>query len=225
MRHVVVRDLGTIPYEDALRLQRDSVGSLQDGGGEEILFLLEHTHVVTQGRNASASTLLATPELLARKGIALCETDRGGDVTYHGPGQLVLYPILRLEPERRDIRRYVTDVEEVVLRSLARFSIVGRRETAHRGVWVGPRKIASVGIRISRWVTSHGVAINVNTDLSYFSLLVPCGIQGCRMTSMETELGRSVDIAAVKNAVTRAFAAVFEREVVPFAEEKEGQRA
>jgi lipoyl(octanoyl) transferase len=214
MRSVVVHDLGTIPYEEAAGLQRETVLRLQSGEGEETLYLLEHPHVVTRGRNASAATLLATPELLARHGVALCETDRGGDVTYHGPGQLVGYPILNLDGPRRDVRRYVTDIEEVLVRALARFSIVGRRETAHRGVWVGPRKIASLGIRISRWVTAHGFALNINTDLSYFSLIVPCGIHGCRMTSMAAEIGRPVDIAAVKEAVVRAFAEVFERDAV-----------
>lgn len=214
MRRVSLHNLGTIPYDDAVALQRDAVSRLQAGEDEEHLYLLEHPHVITRGRNASASTLLVAPDFLFRNGIDLCETDRGGDVTYHGPGQLVGYPILDLEPARRDIRRYVTDIEEVVLRVLARFSIVGRRDPPHRGVWVGPRKIASLGIRISRWVTSHGFALNVNTDLSYFSLLVPCGIQGCRMTSMEAELGRPVDIAAVKEEVARAFADVFERDVV-----------
>jgi len=143
------------------------------------------------------------------------ETDRGGDVTYHGPGQLVGYPILRLEEGRRDIRRYVNDVEEVLIRALAELSIEAQRHPRHRGVWVGPRKIASLGIRISRWVTSHGFALNVSTDLSYFSLIVPCGIEGCAMTSIERELGRSVEMSAVKEIVTRSFSDVFGREVVP----------
>jgi lipoyl(octanoyl) transferase len=170
---------------------------------------------VTRGRNASPSTLLAGEELLARKGVALFETDRGGDVTYHGPGQLVGYPILRLEEGRRDIRRYVREIEEVLIRALSEFSIEGRRHPKHRGVWVGECKIASLGIRISRWVTSHGFALNVTTDLSYFSLIVPCGIAGCEMTSIARELGRPVNMNTVKDIVAREFAVVFGREVVP----------
>ena len=213
MHHVVVHDLGTVPYEDAYRVQRETVERLQRGGTEEALYLLEHPHVITKGRNASGSTLLADRDLLARKGVALVETDRGGDITYHGPGQLVGYPILQLEPARRDIRRYVSDVEEVLIRTLCGFSIAAHRNTAYRGVWIGDRKIASVGIRISRWVTSHGFALNVNTDLSYFALIVPCGIQNCRMTSMAHELGCSVDMGAVKDAAARAFSSVFGREI------------
>jgi lipoyl(octanoyl) transferase len=215
MGRVLLHNLGVVPYETALGLQRGTVAGLQAGAPDEALYLLEHPHVVTRGRNASLSTLLASEELLARKGVILVETDRGGDVTYHGPGQLVGYPILRLEEGRRDIRRYVNDVEEVLIRALAELSIEAQRHPRHRGVWVGPRKIASLGIRISRWVTSHGFALNVSTDLSYFSLIVPCGIEGCAMTSIERELGRSVEMSTVKEIVTRSFSAVFEREVVP----------
>jgi lipoyl(octanoyl) transferase len=224
MRSVTVHDLGTIPYPNAMRLQREAVVRIQQTGREEALYLLEHPHVITRGRNASGSTLLATPALLARKGVTLFETDRGGDVTYHGPGQLVGYPLLLLEPGRRDIRRYVTDVEETVIRALDDFSIAAHRHQSHRGVWVGRRKIASVGIRISRWVTSHGFALNVDTDLSYFSLLVPCGIRGCRMTSMAAELGSVVDLADVKRAIARAFSSVFEREILYVSDGKEARR-
>ena len=212
MHHVVVHDFGTVPYDVAFRLQRETVERLQSGGKEEALYLLEHPHVITRGRNASGSTLRAGRDLLESRGVALVQTDRGGDITYHGPGQLVGYPILQLEPERRDIRRYVTDVEEMLIRTLSEFSIAARRNAAHRGVWIGDRKIASVGIRISRWVTSHGFALNVNTDLSYFSLIVPCGIENCRMTSMASELGCSVDMQEIKRAAVRAFSSVFGRE-------------
>jgi len=214
MSRVLLHNLGTVPYDVALGLQRETVARLQAGAPGEALYLLEHPHVVTRGRNASLSTLLASKELLARKGVTLVETDRGGDVTYHGPGQLVGYPILRLEEGRRDIRRYVNDVEEVMIRALAGLSIEARRHPKHRGVWVGPRKIASLGIRISRWVTSHGFALNVSTDLSYFSLIVPCGIAGCTMTSIERELGSPVEMPAVKEIVARSFADVFGREII-----------
>jgi lipoate-protein ligase B len=202
-----------MPYPAAHELQRQTVLALQSGTGEEAFYFVEHPHVVTRGRNASGSTVLASPALLAERGVALVQTDRGGDVTYHGPGQLVGYPILELEPSRRDIRRYVTDIEDVLIRALAEFSITARHHAAHRGVWVDSRKIASVGIRISRWVTSHGFALNVNTDLSYFSLIVPCGIENCTMTSMALELGGPVRMEMVKDSVLRAFSHVFGREI------------
>ncbi len=206
-----IMDLDTFPYDDAFAVQKRTVERLQSGTGAETLYLLEHPHVVTMGRNASRTSLAAGAALLQARGVQLAETDRGGDVTYHGPGQLVGYPILCLEPGRRDIRRYVSDVDEVILRTLAGFSIEGRRDPVHRGVWIDDRKIASVGIRISRWVTSHGLALNVNTDLSYFSLIHPCGIPGCEMTSMSRELDRPVEMAAVKEAVVQHFMEVFDR--------------
>lgn len=214
MNRVHVYDIGLTPFEEAYALQRDAVVRLQGGSGEDTLYLLEHPHVVTKGRNAGESTLIAGAELLARRGVTLVETDRGGDVTYHGPGQLVGYPIIELETGRRDIRRYVTDVEEVLIRTLDVFSIAAHRDPVHRGVWVEERKIASVGIRISRWVTSHGFALNVNTDLSYFSLIVPCGIEGCQMTSIANELGRQIDMQDVKNTVATVFGEVFGRKPV-----------
>ncbi|MFQ5512620.1 MAG: lipoyl(octanoyl) transferase LipB [Candidatus Krumholzibacteriia bacterium] len=207
-----VHDLDTMPYDEAFALQKRTVQRLQSGGGEETLYLLEHPHVVTLGRNASAASLIAGKTLLESRGVTVVETDRGGDATYHGPGQLVGYPIIALEPGRRDIRRYVADVEEVLLRTLAGFSIEARRDDVHRGVWVAGRKIASVGIRISRWVTCHGFALNVDTDLSYFSLIHPCGISSCEMTSIRREIGRDIDMAAVKETIVRHFSDVFGRE-------------
>lgn len=208
---MIVHDLGRIRYGAALAMQRDAVKRLQDGAGDEMLYLLEHEHVLTLGRNATLASLVASRELLATKGVELVETDRGGDITYHGPGQLVGYPIIALEDGRRDIRRYVNDVEEVLIRTLDHFGVEGRRDPKNRGVWVGDRKIASVGIRISRWVTMHGFALNVNTDLSYFSLIVPCGIAGCRMTTISQEAGRTVDMQSVKDAFTDAFCGIFGR--------------
>lgn len=210
---LVVRDLGVIAYDEAFALQKATVERVQESHGDEALYLLEHPHVITLGRNASGASLIASASVLRARGVALVETDRGGDVTYHGPGQLVGYPILTLEPGRRDIRRFVTDLEEALLRTLAPFGIEGRRDEVHRGVWVDERKIASVGIRISRWVTSHGFALNVTTDLSYFSLIHPCGITGCRMTSMSQELGSPVDMRAVKDTFAEKFADVFDREI------------
>ena len=223
LKPLITEDLGLIPFLDAYDCQRRTIDMRQTGAGDDTFYLLEHPHVVTKGRNATDSALIASPELLAAKNVTLVETDRGGDITYHGPGQLVGYPILQLEPERRDIRRYVHDVEEVLLRTLNGFSIDARRDPVHRGVWVADRKIASVGIRISKWVTSHGFALNVNTDLSYFSLIVPCGITNCTMTSMAQELGRPVPLDEVKAAIVSVFCSVFDRaQVTPAVSGKVG---
>jgi len=206
-----VRDLKSIDYDKAFALQKETVSRVQLDECQETLYLLEHPHVITLGRNASDTSLIADHRLLKTRGVKLAETDRGGDATYHGPGQLVGYPILKLESGRRDIRRFVTDIEEAMLRTLRDFGIKGRRHPDHRGVWIEEKKIASVGIRISRWVTCHGFALNVNTDLSYFSLIHPCGITGCEMTSMSKETGSPVNMQAVKLLFTGHFAEVFDR--------------
>jgi lipoyl(octanoyl) transferase len=209
-----VHDIGRISYEDALQLQRLAVSNLQKGEGDECFYLIEHPHVVTNGRNASNESLLDDPALLQEKGITFVQTDRGGDITYHGPGQLVGYPILKLEQSRRDVRRYALDIESALMKVLASYGITCERHERYRGVWSGGRKIASIGLRISRWVTSHGFALNVNTDLSYFSCIRPCGISGCEMTSMERELGTNIDMTGVKENVLKCFSEVFQREMI-----------
>jgi lipoyl(octanoyl) transferase len=209
-----VLDAGVVPYRDAFAMQKLEVGRVQGGGGDEVLILLEHPHVITLGRNATGEALVAGEEAIARRGVEIVETDRGGDVTYHGPGQLVGYPIVALEPGRRDIRRYVHDLEEVLVRTLADFGVSSQRHPLHRGVWTGDKKIASLGIRISRWVTCHGFALNVSTDLEFYSLIDPCGIAGCQMTSMEVELGVAVGMDAVKSAIASHFASVFDRDLI-----------
>ncbi|HET6350368.1 MAG TPA: lipoyl(octanoyl) transferase LipB [Candidatus Krumholzibacteria bacterium] len=214
-RHLIVRalDLGRVDYDDAFQMQKREVERLQRNEGDDVLLFVEHPHVITVGRNADGSALVADRRLIEARGARVVATDRGGDVTYHGPGQLVGYPILRLEPGRRDIRRYVHDLEAVLIAALADFGISAGRHPEHRGVWVGDRKIASLGIRISRWVTCHGFALNVATDLSYFSLMNPCGIQGCVMTSMTNELGAPVALEAVRARVVAHFGEVFERDM------------
>jgi lipoate-protein ligase B len=209
--HVI--DLGTLPYPDAFELQKDAVERVHRGG-PEALYFVEHPGVITVGRNATGDAVTADREALARRGVTVAGTDRGGDATYHGPGQLVGYPILLLEQGRRDIRRYVRDLEEVLIRTLRDSGIEGRRHDEHRGVWVAESKIASLGIRISRWVTCHGFALNVNTDLSHFELLHPCGIVGCSMTSMARLLDAAVDMDAVKESVVRHFGDVFGRRTI-----------
>jgi lipoate-protein ligase B len=206
-----VIDLGRVDYDAAFALQKREVERLQRNEGDDVLLYVEHPHVITVGRNADGSALVADRRLIEARGARVVATDRGGDVTYHGPGQLVGYPIVRLEFSRRDIRRYVNDLEDVLIATLADFGLQAARHPLHRGVWIEERKIASLGIRISRWVTCHGFALNVATDLSYFSLMNPCGISGCTMTSMEKELGTPVAIAAVRDRVTAHFGRVFER--------------
>ncbi|HEX5131193.1 MAG TPA: lipoyl(octanoyl) transferase LipB [Candidatus Krumholzibacteria bacterium] len=206
-------DLGTVPYRDAFALQKREVERLQRDEGDDVLLYVEHPHVMTLGRNATGSAILADRRLIEVRGCDVVDTDRGGDVTYHGPGQLVGYPIIRLQPGRRDIRRYVGDLEAILIATLGDFGVRAARHPQHRGVWVQERKIASLGIRISRWVTCHGFALNVNTDLSFFSLMNPCGIAGCTMTSLERELGAAVPLAAVRERATHHFGRIMGREM------------
>jgi lipoyl(octanoyl) transferase len=178
------------------------------------LLLLEHPHVFTLGRGADGRNILADRDELQSNSIEVHETGRGGDVTYHGPGQLVGYPIIDLKPDRCDVHRYVRDLEEVLVRSIADFGITGTRIAGFTGVWVGSEKVAAIGVRIARWITSHGFALNVNTDLDYFQMIVPCGITDKGVTSISRLLGRSVDMQEVVESVTRHFAEVFDREMV-----------
>jgi lipoyl(octanoyl) transferase len=177
------------------------------------LLLLEHPSVITLGAKTrhNRSNVLETPEGLAAKGIALFETGRGGDVTFHGPGQLVGYPILELKPDRCDVHRYVRDLEEVLINSAAEFGVAATRIPGLTGIWVGDEKLAAIGVRISRWVTSHGFALNVTTDLSQFGLIVPCGIADKGVTSIERLVGRPVSMDEVADAVGRQFSRVFAR--------------
>jgi lipoyl(octanoyl) transferase len=214
---LAVRRLGLISYQAGLDLQRELVEQRKRGEIPDHLLLLEHPDVITLGvktRN-DRSHVLESEASLAAKGVALFETGRGGDVTYHGPGQLVGYPILDLKPDRCDVHRYVRDLEDVLIAAVATFGITAGRVPGLTGIWVGAEdrqaKLAAIGVRISRWVTSHGFALNVTTDLSRFGLIVPCGITDKGVTSMERELGRSIPMDEVEDAVEHAFAAVFAR--------------
>jgi lipoyl(octanoyl) transferase len=214
---VTVTRLGLLDYQLALDLQRELVEQRKRGEIPDQLLLLEHPDVITLGvktRN-DRSHVLESEASLAARGVALFETGRGGDVTYHGPGQLVGYPILDLKPDRCDVHRYVRDLEEGLIRAVATFGIVAGRVQGLTGIWVGSgdrqAKLAAIGVRISRWVTSHGFALNVNTDLSRFGLIVPCGITDKGVTSMERELGRRVPMDEVMDAVERSMQNVFAR--------------
>jgi lipoyl(octanoyl) transferase len=196
-----------------MRVQEAAARALKDGAGEERLFLLEHPPVITLGRNARAGDVLLAPAALAERGVLVERCNRGGQVTYHGPGQLVGYPVLDLHPDRRDVGRYLRDLEEVLIRTLAGFGIAAGRSSGCTGVWVGEEKIASIGVHLSRWVTTHGFALNVSTDLSAFGLIVPCGLRARGVTSMGRLLGRPPALDEVADALLPEFARVFEREV------------
>jgi lipoyl(octanoyl) transferase len=212
--------LGRIPYLEALELQTAVRDALRRGDGPERFLLLEHPHVYTLGRNADGSDVLAGSEWLRARGIEVAECDRGGQVTYHGPGQLVGYPIVNLSPDRRDIRRYVRDLQEALIRTLADHGVEGaepREGQAFIGVWVGERKIASIGVHLSRWITTHGFALNVSTDLSYFSGIIPCGLHQVEMTSIERLTGRAPALAPLADIAAdcaRHLAGILGRELV-----------
>jgi len=214
-----VRWLSRVSYADGLAMQERQVAALAGGTGGEALFLLEHPHVITLGRNAKTAHVLASQAARQEQGVALFTTGRGGDVTYHGPGQLVGYPILNLRPDRCDVRRYVRDLEEVLIRAAADFGVTAERSEGLTGVWVGhakhdkKEKLAAIGVRIARWITSHGFAFNVATDLSYFNLIVPCGISDHGVTSLERLTGRPIPLEEVARSVARHFGVVFERQV------------
>lgn len=207
--------LGRLGYREALALQHRLRDGVQAGTGPEHLLLLEHDPVYTLGRNAREGDILAPREWLASRGVAVEECDRGGQVTYHGPGQLVAYPILNLSPDRRDVRRYVRDLQEVLVRTLGDFGIEGRRREgkAFVGVWVGDRKIASIGVHLSRWVTTHGFALNVAPDLSRFTGIVPCGLTEVEMTSIAAETGETPTPARVAARAAFHLGEVFDREM------------
>jgi lipoyl(octanoyl) transferase len=214
-RTLAVRRLGRLAYDAGLELQASLVEERRAGAIGDTLLLLEHPPVITLGARARGqrSHIVASPAELARAGVGVHETGRGGDVTYHGPGQLVGYPILDLRPDRQDVHRYVRDLEEALIRAIARLGVEGGRVPGLTGVWVGApgreEKVAAIGVRISRWITSHGFALNVATTLDHFRLIVPCGIADRGVTSLERLLGRPVPIADAEDAVEAAMADVF----------------
>jgi lipoyl(octanoyl) transferase len=209
-----IRDLGLIPYEEALALQSDLIVCRRTGDIPDQLLLLQHPHVITMGTVSSRLHVLADESSRRDLGIDLFDVGRGGDVTYHGPGQLVVYPILDLKPDRKDVHRYLRDLEAVLVQTLDRIGIRGEPIPDLTGVWVEGRKIAAIGVRVSSgWITSHGFALNVSNDLSYFDTIVPCGIQDVSVTSVTQELGRLVDVSDVLGIVSEAFSEIFGRSI------------
>jgi lipoyl(octanoyl) transferase len=205
-----------VPYAEALGIQRTLVEERKTNAVEDLLLFVEHPHVLTLGvrGDGGRAHILAAPDQLASRGVEVYETGRGGDVTYHGPGQIVGYPILDLKPDRCDVHRFVRDLEDVLIRTSAEYGIDASRVDGLTGVWVGREKLAAIGVRIARWVTSHGFAFNVTTDLSYFDLIVPCGIADRGVTSLERLLGRRVDCDEVEEHIAAHFCAVFARDRV-----------
>ena len=210
------RELWTVPlgrtsYAEALELQRSLARDRIAGViSQDVLLLVEHPPVVTLGRSSKGKHMLASPEFLASKGVELFEVERGGDVTFHGPGQLVGYPIIDLKRHKQDLHWYLRQLERMLIEVLASYGITAEQSKGLTGVWTGGRKIASIGVHARDWVTWHGFALNVTTDLSYFDLIVPCGIDGVQMTSMARELGAQSEAEEVGQRVTEVFAAAFE---------------
>ena len=206
---VAVERLGCLPYRQAWSLQRERVARRTAGAIADTLLLLSHPPVVTLGKGGSIEHLVGSGADLERRGVEFVETDRGGDITFHGPGQIVGYAIVDLAARDKDLHRFLRDLEEVLIRALATFGLAAGRTPGLTGVWIGDAKVAAIGIRVSRWITHHGFALNVDTDLSFFDLIVPCGIADRRVTSMAELLGRPVERGQVEDALARAFTQVF----------------
>lgn len=217
---------GLTDYGEALSLQRELARARIDGRlPDDALILLEHDRVITLGRAAERSNITASLQFLSERGFEVHEVERGGDVTYHGPGQLVGYPIIDLNRHRRDLHWYLRSLEEALIRALDSFGVRGERVPGYTGVWVEDRKIASIGVHVTRWVTFHGFALNVTTDLSDFDVIVPCGIEAVRMTSIERETDARLDFAEVAREVARRFAEVFQLRLEPARDELLSQLA
>jgi lipoyl(octanoyl) transferase len=240
MNPLLITDLGLISYEDSVALQQRLVAARKAGTIADVLLLCEHPPVITFGRNAKRENLLANENVLRQKNVQLHDTNRGGDVTFHGPGQIVGYPILDLGAIKRDVHWYVRTLEEVMIRASADFGLTAFRIPGRTGIWVHPspspsqqarseapttpptppeEKLAAIGVHISRWVTSHGFAYNVSTDLRYFDLIIPCGIAERKATSLEKLLNRNVATSEAKPALARHFAELFSLEAIPTSRE------
>jgi lipoyl(octanoyl) transferase len=213
-RHLLIRKLGRVEYGAALLVQKETELAVKAGQLADTLLLLEHPHTLTVGRRGDSAGILMSHDLLEARGVTVFETNRGGKVTYHGLGQVVGYPIINLSPEREDVHRYVRDLEDVLIRTLADFEIQAFRIESLTGVHTSRGKVAAIGVHIARWITTHGFALNVNTDLSFFNLIIAC--DGEQVTSMEDLLGHEVDMSEVENRLATHFADVFEMQAQEF---------
>jgi lipoyl(octanoyl) transferase len=203
-------DLGTIDYKDGWDLQKNLFNSRYKKEIKDTLLLLEHPHTYTLGKTADRNNLIAEDKFLNQNKISVYDIDRGGDITYHGPGQIVGYPIINLTGWKKDTHKYLRAIEEVIIKTCAEYNIAAGRNQEYTGVWVGDKKIAAIGIKVSRWITMHGFAFNVNTDLSLFDGIIPCGIKEKSVTSLQNELGRAIEINEVKTFILEKFTEVFD---------------
>jgi lipoate-protein ligase B len=210
MKELLYSDLENIDYQEAWDLQKGIFELRYKKEISDVLFLLEHPHTYTLGRIADKAHLIGSQEYLHQNNISVYEIDRGGDITYHGPGQIVGYPIIDLNLWQKDTHKYLRGLEEIIINTCAQYGITAERDTEHTGVWIGNRKIAAIGIKVSRWITMHGFAFNINSDLSFFNGIVPCGIFNKEVTSLNKELNRNVDIQEVKNKLVNNFRQFFE---------------
>lgn len=213
-RKLLVRKLGRVEYGAALVLQKETELAVKEAEQADTLLLLEHPHTLTVGRRGDSAGILLSQELLQARGVTVFETNRGGKVTYHGLGQIVGYPVINLSPDREDVHRYVRELEEVLIRTVADFEIPAFRIEGLTGVHTARGKVAAIGVHIARWVTTHGFALNVNTDLSFFNLIIAC--DGEQVTSMEDLLGYEVDMTEVEDRIAARFADVFDMNVIEF---------
>jgi len=214
MRNLTYYNLGLIDYQEAWDLQRTIFKHVVDGEAQNTIILLEHPHTYTLGKVADKKNLVGGKDYLEKNNISVFEIDRGGDITYHGPGQIVGYPIIKLEEWEKDTHKYLRALEEVIIMTCKNYGIDAGRNPKYTGVWIGNKKIAAIGVKISRWVTMHGFAFNVNTDLSLFNGIIPCGISDKEVTSLKKELGKEINISDVKVALLENFRTVFDYDLV-----------
>lgn len=210
-RKLLVKRLGRVEYGEALAIQKATELAVKEGHEPDTLLLLEHPHILTVGRRGDIAGILMSSELLAARGVGVFETNRGGKITYHGLGQIVGYPIINLSPDREDVHAFVRDLEEVLIRTLADYEIKAFRIEGFTGVHTSRGKVAAIGVHIARWITTHGFALNVNTDLSFFNLIIAC--DGEQVTSMQDLLGREIDLREVEDRITVHFAEVFDMSI------------
>jgi lipoyl(octanoyl) transferase len=214
MRELFYCDLGFIDYKVAWDLQKSTFELRHNKKLPDIIFLLEHPHTYTLGKTADKKHLIGSDDFLSENKISVYDIDRGGDITYHGPGQIVGYPIIDLNEWQNDTHKYLRALEEVIIRTCSYYNIIGTRVPKYTGVWIEDRKIAAIGIKVSRWITMHGFAFNINTDLSLFSGIIPCGISDKEVTSLQKETGRKMDIQEVKSLLVKNFKEVFSYDVL-----------